>query len=70
MRVHLTAEFTLVAVELTGQFEVASLLLHACGREVLLRNRGEGSGANFELTDVELDSAGDLRALLVRPIAA
>ena len=70
MRVHLTAEFTLAAVELSGQFEVASLLLHACGREVLLRNRGEDSGANFELTDVELDSAGDLRALLVRPIAA
>jgi hypothetical protein len=70
MRVHLTAAFTLLAVELSGQFEVASLLLHACGREVLLRNRGEDSGANFELTEVELDSTGDLRALLVRPMAS
>jgi DNA-binding response OmpR family regulator len=70
MRVQLTAAFTLVAVELSPQFEVASLLLRASGREVLLRNRGEDPGANFELTEVEVDSAGELRALLVRPTAS
>lgn len=70
MCVQLTATFMLDEIELSPRFEVTSILLRSSGRDVLLRNRGEGSGANFAVAGMELGSAGELLSLLVRPISA
>lgn len=68
MRVRLTAQFELLAVELSVGFEVAALLLKARPAPVLLRNDGEGSGRPFEMLEVQLDSSTELQSLLVRPV--
>jgi DNA-binding response OmpR family regulator len=67
MRVQLTAPFLLIELELSPLFEVSSLHLQSRGREVWLRNRPDDSGTTFTIEQVELDPAGELRAILVRP---
>jgi hypothetical protein len=65
MEVRLTAQFQLSAIELSAGFEVATLLLKARPRPVLLRNR-EGTGRLFELLAVQLDSSSELESVIVR----
>ena len=68
MRVQLTAPFVLTEMELSAAFEVAALRLQSSGNEVLVRNRADDPGTLFQLQTVELDEAGELRALRVRPL--
>jgi len=68
MRVQLTAHFEFLTVELSERFEVSAVLLKAHGRQVLVRNGAETTGAPFELEEVELDPSAQLRTLLVRAL--
>ncbi len=68
MRVQLTATFELERVELSNTFELGALFLCARGTRVLLRN-ATGEGTPFELQEVELDEAGELRRFLARSLA-
>jgi hypothetical protein len=69
MRVQLKAPFVLTGIDLSPNFEVAAIVLQARGREVILRNRDDDPGRSFELLEVELDAAGELRMLFVRPVS-
>jgi len=69
MRVHLSAAFVLAAVELTPRFEVAAMTLRSRQPKPLLRNHPGDPGRPFEIERIELDPAGELQALLVRPAA-
>ena len=66
MRVRLTAQFELLAVELSVGFEVAAVLLRARPQPVLVRNAGASAGRPFTVEKVQLDRANELQALLVR----
>jgi DNA-binding response OmpR family regulator len=68
MRVRLTAQFELLAVELSVGFEIAAILLKARPRPVRMRNDSEGAGRPFELLEVQLDSSTELQSLLVRAV--
>ncbi len=80
-----TFSFDVVTLQVTPCLQMAAARLEPINRFVqlrmesrapfetgfrLLRNREEDPGANFELSEVEVDSAGELRALLVRPISS
>ena len=69
MRVLLTTQCELLAVELSVAFEVVAVVLQARGTTVVVRNVQGGSGAHFALEGVELSPAAELRALLVRAVA-
>ena len=69
MVVQLIAPFELHRVELSSGFEVEALLLRARGREVMTRHGAAGEGRRFALAEMEVDPAGELRRLLVRPMA-
>ena len=66
MRVLLTTQCELLAVELSVAFEVVAVVLKARGTTVVVRNVQGGSGAYFALEGVELSPKAELRALLVR----
>ncbi len=66
MRVRMSANFTLLAVELSLGFEVAALLLQARPGEVLLRNRTGESARGFKLEKVELNPDGELTSLSLK----
>jgi len=68
MRVRLTVQFELLAVELSVGFEVAAVLLKARPPPVLMRNDSEGPGRPFEVLKVQLDSSTELQSLLVRAV--
>ena len=68
MRVLLTTQCELVAVELSVAFEVVAVLLKARGKTVVVRNGQDRSGAHFALEGVELNPSAQLRALLVRAV--
>ncbi len=68
MRVQLTAAFALAGIELSPRFEVTAIVVERSGNEVLLRNRGDHPGTAFELEQVELNPAGELRALVLRSL--
>jgi DNA-binding response OmpR family regulator len=68
MRVLLTAQCELLAVELSVAFEVVAVILRAPGGAVLLRNGPGSDGAPFVLAGVDLNPAAELRALLVRAV--
>ncbi|HXA09185.1 MAG TPA: response regulator [Chthoniobacterales bacterium] len=68
MRVRLTAPFALLTVELTAGFEVAAVLLEPRGSTVLVRNGSASVSAPFEIQEVELSGAAELRALIVRAL--
>jgi hypothetical protein len=69
MRVRLTAPFELLTVELSPRFEIAAVLLQSRSTNVVVSNSAESAGTSFYLHAVELDSAAQLRRLLVRAIA-
>ena len=69
MRVLLTTQCELLAVELSVAFEVVAVMLRARGTTVVVRNGLGASGAPFALEGVELSPAAELRALLVRAVA-
>ncbi|MEO5719267.1 MAG: response regulator [Chthoniobacterales bacterium] len=68
MRVRLTAQFELQAVELSVGFEVAAVLLKATPQPVMVRNDGETAGRPFWVEEVQLDASSELQSLLVRAI--
>ncbi|HEY3664322.1 MAG TPA: hypothetical protein VGL24_14305, partial [Chthoniobacterales bacterium] len=68
MRVRLTAQFELLAVELSIGFEVAAVLLKARREPVLVRNAGETAGRPFRIEKVQVDSSSELQGLLVRAV--
>ena len=69
MPVQLTASFALAAIELTPRFEVAAMMLRSRQPKPLLRNHPDDPGQPFEIENIELDPAGELQALIVRPAA-
>jgi hypothetical protein len=69
MPVQLTASFALAAIELTPRFEVAAMMLRSRQPKPLLRNHPDDPGQPFEIEKIELDPAGELQALIVRPAA-
>jgi len=69
MPVRFTANFQVVAIELSDAFEVAALLLHADRGPVLLRNDNESGGRAFTIEQVQLDAANELKTLLARVVA-
>ena len=69
MLVQLTASFALAAIELTPRFEVAAIMLRSRQPKPLLRNHPDDPGQPFEIEKIELDPAGELQALIVRPAA-
>ena len=68
MRVLLTTQCELLAVELSVAFEVVAVVLQACEPTVMVRNSPGSRGAPFVLEGVELNPAAELRALLVRAV--
>ena len=69
MRVQLSASFALAAIELTPRFELAAMILRSRQPKPFLRNQPGVPGRPFEIERIELDPAGDLQALSVRPAA-
>ena len=69
MRVLLTMECDLLAVELSAAFEVDALILKARHATVFVRNGPGSSGARFALEEAELSPSAELRALHVRAVA-
>jgi len=68
MRVLLTTQCELLAVELSIAFEVVAVVLQARGATVTVRNAPGSGGAPFVLEGVELNPTAELRALLVRAV--
>lgn len=68
MRVLLTTQCELLAVELSVAFEVVAVVLQAREATVLVRNSQGSRGAPFVLEGVELNPTAELRALLVRAV--
>ncbi len=66
MRVQLSASFALAAIEMTPRFEVSAIILQSREPKPFLRNRADNPGRAFEIDRIELDPAGELRALIVR----
>ncbi len=69
MRVRLTAQFELLTVELSAGFEVAAVLLQACPQPVQVRNDGGSAGRPFTVVEAQIDSAEELKSLLVRAVS-
>lgn len=69
MRVLLTIQCDLLAVELSVAFEVVAVVLKAQGATVIVHNVPGGTGAPFALEGVELGPSAELRALQVKAVA-
>jgi CheY-like chemotaxis protein len=67
MRVRLSAQFDLAEVELSIGLEVAAIQLKARPTPISIQNDVEAPGRTFEVLAVQLDSAGALESLVVRP---
>lgn len=68
MSLQLTATFELFALELSGSFEVVSVVLKNRENAVLVRNESEGPGKSFEALEARLAPSAELQSLLVRAV--
>jgi methionine-rich copper-binding protein CopC len=69
MRVRLTAQFELLTIQLSQEFEVAAVFLKLRSANVIVSNSAESAGTAFQLDKVEVDATAQLREVVVRALA-